>query len=75
MSGFIFFYLPGIFTIARQDFDTAIPDAPKIHERIFTMATHYLACDIGADSGRLILGTLDNGKIAMRNFTVSPTVP
>jgi rhamnulokinase len=29
------------------------------------MATHYLACDLGADSGRLMLGTLDRGKIAV----------
>jgi rhamnulokinase len=31
----------------------------------FSMATHYLACDLGADSGRVILGTLDNGKISI----------
>lgn len=29
------------------------------------MPTHYLACDLGADSGRLILGTLDGGKISL----------
>jgi rhamnulokinase len=32
------------------------------------MATHYLACDLGADSGRLILGTLDNGKISVEEL-------
>ncbi len=29
------------------------------------MATHYLACDLGADSGRVILGTLDAGKVSL----------
>jgi rhamnulokinase len=32
------------------------------------MATHYLACDLGADSGRLMLGTLDNGKITVEEL-------
>ncbi len=32
------------------------------------MATHYLACDLGADSGRLMLGTLDGGKIAVEEL-------
>jgi rhamnulokinase len=32
------------------------------------MPTHYLACDLGADSGRIILGTLDNGKIALEEL-------
>ena len=29
------------------------------------MPTYYLACDLGADSGRLILGTLDGGKMSL----------
>jgi rhamnulokinase len=29
------------------------------------MATYYLACDLGADSGRLMLGTLADGKITL----------
>jgi len=29
------------------------------------MPTHYLACDLGADSGRLMLGTLDEGKVSL----------
>lgn len=37
------------------------------------MATHYLACDLGADSGRLILGTLDNGKISLEELHRFPT--
>jgi len=32
------------------------------------MATHYLACDLGADSGRVILGTLDNGKLSIEDL-------
>ncbi len=26
---------------------------------------HYIACDLGAESGRVILGTLDSGKLAL----------
>jgi rhamnulokinase len=37
------------------------------------MPTHYLACDLGADSGRLILGTLDNGKISLEELHRFPT--
>ena len=39
------------------------------------MATHYLACDIGADSGRVMLGTLDNGKIAVEELHRFPNGP
>jgi rhamnulokinase len=34
----------------------------------FIMPTHYLACDLGADSGRVILGTLDGGKISLEEL-------
>ncbi len=37
------------------------------------MATHYLACDLGADSGRLMLGTLDHGKISLEELHRFPT--
>lgn len=37
------------------------------------MATHYLACDLGADSGRVILGTLDHGKISLEELHRFPT--
>ncbi len=37
------------------------------------MPTHYLACDLGADSGRLILGTLDHGKISLEELHRFPT--
>ena len=32
------------------------------------MPTYYLACDLGADSGRVMLGTLDGGKIALEEL-------
>jgi rhamnulokinase len=32
------------------------------------MPTHYLACDLGADSGRVILGTLAAGKITLEDI-------
>ena len=37
------------------------------------MPTYYLACDLGADSGRLILGTLDQGKITLEELHRFPT--
>ena len=37
------------------------------------MPTYYLACDLGADSGRLILGTLDHGKISLEELHRFPT--
>jgi len=37
------------------------------------MATHYLACDLGADSGRVILGTLDGGKVSLEELHRFPT--
>jgi rhamnulokinase len=37
------------------------------------MPTYYLACDLGADSGRLMLGTLDHGKIALEELHRFPT--
>ena len=39
------------------------------------MATHYLACDLGADSGRLMLGTLADGKISLEELHRFPTGP
>ena len=32
------------------------------------MPTYYLACDLGADSGRLMLGTLADGKISVEEL-------
>lgn len=39
------------------------------------MPTHYLACDLGADSGRLMLGTLTNGNIAVEELHRFPNGP
>jgi rhamnulokinase len=39
------------------------------------MTTHYLACDLGADSGRLMLGTLDHGKIVLEELHRFPNGP
>jgi rhamnulokinase len=39
------------------------------------MPTHYLACDLGADSGRVILGTLNDGKIALEELHRFPNGP
>ena len=39
------------------------------------MATHYLACDLGAESGRVMLGMLETGKIELEElhrFTNQP---
>lgn len=40
------------------------------------MTRHYLACDLGAESGRLISGTLENGKLSLQEihrFANTPT--
>ena len=39
------------------------------------MPTHYLACDLGADSGRLMLGTLDRRKIVLEELHRFPNGP
>jgi rhamnulokinase len=39
------------------------------------MATHYLACDLGAESGRLMLGTLAGGKISLAELHRFPNGP
>jgi len=35
--------------------------------------THYLACDLGAESGRVILGTLDGGQLVIEELHRFPT--
>jgi rhamnulokinase len=40
-----------------------------------SMPTHYLACDLGADSGRLMLGTLDGGKFSVEELHRFPNGP
>lgn len=32
------------------------------------MPNHYLACDLGAESGRLMLGTLDQGRLSLQEL-------
>jgi rhamnulokinase len=39
------------------------------------MAIHYLACDLGAESGRLMLGTLDGGKVTLEELHRFPNEP
>ena len=31
-------------------------------------ARHYIACDLGAESGRVMLGTLDAGKLTLEEM-------
>ena len=47
----------------------------RVTFREFLMPTHYLACDLGADSGRLMLGTLDAGKISLEELHRFPNGP
>jgi len=39
------------------------------------MTTHHLACDLGAESGRLILGTLTAGKLTLEEIHRFPNTP
>ena len=39
------------------------------------MSTHYLAYDLGADSGRLMLGTLEDGKVSLEELHRFPNGP
>lgn len=39
------------------------------------MTTHHLACDLGAESGRLMLGTLDAGKLTLDEIHRFPNTP
>src|SRR5687767_14195401 len=39
------------------------------------MMTHYLACDLGAESGRLMLGSLANGKLVLEEIHRFPNPP
>ncbi len=36
---------------------------------------HYLACDLGAESGRMILGSLSEGKVVLRELHRFPNTP
>jgi len=39
------------------------------------MTTHYLACDLGAESGRLMLGSLEDGRLALEELHRFPNGP
>jgi rhamnulokinase len=39
------------------------------------MIKHYLACDLGAESGRLMLGSLDNGRLTLGEIHRFPNIP
>ena len=39
------------------------------------MTTHYIACDLGAESGRVMEGTLSNGKLVMSELHRFPNNP
>jgi len=39
------------------------------------MTTHYLACDLGAESGRLMLGTIANGQLKLEEVHRFPNAP
>src|SRR2546425_11679270 len=39
------------------------------------MSTHYLACDLGAESGRLMLGSLDGERLTLREVHRFPNIP
>ena len=36
---------------------------------------HYLACDLGAESGRLMLGTLEDGRLSLEELHRFPNGP
>lgn len=38
------------------------------------MASHYIACDLGAESGRVMLGTLDSGKLTLEEIHRFPNI-
>src|SRR5512138_2163823 len=39
------------------------------------MKNHYLACDLGAESGRLMLGTLADGRMELKEIHRFPNTP
>ncbi len=59
--------------MGEELFDSALP--PRNIPANFIMPTHYLACDLGADSGRLMLGTLDAGKLSLEELHRFPNGP
>ncbi len=39
------------------------------------MKTHYLACDLGAESGRLMLGTIEDARLSLTELHRFPNTP
>ncbi len=39
------------------------------------MTSYYIACDLGAESGRVMEGTLNNGKLMMSELHRFPNNP
>ena len=39
------------------------------------MTTYYIACDLGAESGRVIVGTLNKGKLLLSELHRFPNTP
>lgn len=39
------------------------------------MTTHYLACDLGAESGRVMLGSLSDGRLVLEELHRFPNTP
>ena len=37
--------------------------------------SHYIACDLGAESGRVILGSLSAGKLQLEEIHRFPNIP
>ena len=59
--------------MGEEIFDSAT--ACRKMQANYFMPTYYLACDLGADSGRLMLGTLDQGKISLEELHRFPNGP
>ena len=55
------------------------PSLSTAHSLVFlenrAMTTHYLACDLGAESGRLMLGSLQDGKLKLEEIHRFPNTP
>jgi len=61
--------------IPAADFSNPFDTAQVRRKMGRQMPTYYLACDLGADSGRVMLGTLDNGKITLEELHRFPNGP
>ncbi len=45
------------------------------HTWDISMKTHYLACDLGAESGRLMLGSIEDGRLELTELHRFPNTP